>query len=414
MRIWASLLFCLLPCVLYASDPLLELAERQPGSAALRDAIVARMNEQQLSNGSAFVGEGGDFLFALRAASTPVLYVDGLRRIELAKLPGADLWAASAKLTTGTSHRFEYEVGGKRVGGRNDVPAYLPECYEQPGVPKGKLSDKIVHTSKIYDGMQSDYWVYVPAQYRPSVPAALMVWQDGLNHVNRDGGFRTLNVVDNLIHQGRLPVMIQVFISPGLIGDRRMRSVEYDTMDDTYTRFLRDEILAEVERQYNIRKDSYSRGIGGASSGAICAFTAAWLHPELFSRVHSLIGSYTSIQWHPGEIDGGNVWPFKLRKQPKVNIRVWLQDGSEDLENAHGSWPLQNIQMANSLKREGYDYHLSWGGGTHNQAHGNAEMPRSLEWLWRGYSADRTEQAFEQDEAEKAKPFWRVVGLNRD
>ncbi|MDZ7637221.1 MAG: alpha/beta hydrolase-fold protein [Bryobacterales bacterium] len=208
--------------------------------------------------------------------------------------------------------------------------------------------------------------------------------------------------------------MIQVFISPGLVGERRMRSVEYDTMDNTYARFLRDEILAEVEQRYSIRKDAYSRGIGGASSGAICAFTAAWLHPEMFSRVHSLIGSYTSIQWKPGELDGGNVWPFKLRKEAKRNIRVWLQDGSEDLENAHGSWPLQNLQMANSLKREGYDYYLSWGNGTHNQAHGNAEMPRSLEWLWRGYHAERTEHVFEQDEAEKGRPFWRVTGLNRN
>src|SRR2546422_458545 len=105
------------------------------------------------------------------------------------------------------------------------------------------------------------------------------------------------------------------------------------------------------------RKDGYSRGISGSSSGGICAFNVAWWQPEQFSRVLSNIGSFTSIQWHPGEIAGGNVYPFKIRKEPKLNIRVWLQDGTEDLENNHGSWPLQNLQMANSLKMMDYDFH---------------------------------------------------------
>ena len=167
-------------------------------------------------------------------------------------------------------------------------------------MPQGKLSDKIVHTSKIYAGMQTNYWIYVPAQYNAQTPAALMVWQDGQGLVDRDGATRTQNVIDNLIYQKKIPVMIQVFIQPGTVGDKAMRSIEYDTVNDTYTRFLRDEILAEVAKQYNIRTDAYSRAIAGSSSGGICAFNAAWLHPEMFSRVLSRIGSFTSIQWHPG------------------------------------------------------------------------------------------------------------------
>jgi enterochelin esterase family protein len=187
-----------------------------------------------------------------------------------------------------------------------------------------------------------------------------------------------------------------------------MRSIEYDTVDDTYDRFLRDEILADVEKQYNLRPDSYSRGIAGSSSGGICSFNAAWFHPELFSRVLSRIGSFTSIQWHPGAIDGGNVYPFKIRKEAKRNIRVWLQDGSNDLENEHGSWPLQNIEMANSLKRQGYDFHLSFGTGTHNGAHGNSEAPLELAWLWRDYDPSKTEQTYEMEPTEAAKSMFRV------
>ena len=194
-----------------------------------------------------------------------------------------------------------------------------------------------------------------------------------------------------------------------------MRSIEYDTVNDSYARFLRDEILAEVGQKYKLRPDGYSRAIAGNSSGGICAFNVAWQQPEQFSRVLSRIGSFTSIQWRTEEkLDGGNVFPFMIRKQPKRNIRVWLQDGAEDLENEHGSWPLQNLQMANSLKMRDYDFHLSWGNGTHNGAHGNSELPEELIWLWRDYDPAKTEQAYTPDPAEKDRPYFRVKALNRD
>jgi enterochelin esterase family protein len=193
-----------------------------------------------------------------------------------------------------------------------------------------------------------------------------------------------------------------------------MRSVEYDTVSDRYALFLRDEILAEIESKYNIRRDAYSRAITGLSSGGICAFNVAWQQPDQFSRVLSWIGSFASIQWHPGVVDGGNVYPNKVRKEPRRNIRVWLQDGSEDLENEHGSWPLQNIQLANSLKLRGYDFHFSFGHGTHNAAHGSAEFPEEMTWLWRDYDPSKTEQVYEIEASEKTKPLFRVAIYNRD
>ncbi len=412
--LWMPLFWALLAASLAAAEPLVDLAKSQPGSRALREAIEAKLEEARLADGTAYASEGGEFVFAVRSAGQPVLYVDGQRRAELQRVDGSDLWAIHQRLAVGTSHQFHYEVGSRRFGGRNDVPAYLPRCYPQPGAPQGELTEKKLHTSSIYGGAVSEYWVYVPAQYNRAQPAALMVWQDGQNHIQRNGNARTLNVIDNLIHQGAMPISIHVFIAPAMLGERRMRSVQYDTVDDTYARFLRDELLPEVQAAYSIRKDSYSRAIAGVSSGGICAFNVAWQQPDQFSRVHSLIGSFTSIQWRPGELEGGNVYPFKIRKEDKRNLRVWLQDGLEDLENTHGSWPLQNLQMANSLKMMGYDYHLSWGNGTHNQAHGNAELPRSLAWLWRDYDPARTEQLYQQEPAEQQKPLWRVTGLNRD
>ncbi len=403
-----------------AVKQLLDMARRGSNSAPFRDGLVATLGATELQKGTAVLGEGPDFLWAVESQEQPELYVDDQPVARLTRVGSGRLWFHAGRLRTGTSHSFHYRINGTRFGGRTDVPAYGPDSYSQPGVPQGRLSEKLVHTSKIYDGMQSEYWVYVPVQYDPAVPAALMVWQDGQGFVARDGASRLLTVTDNLIHQKKIPVMILVLIAPGTIGDRRMRSIQYDTLSDRYARFLRDEILAEAQAKYNIRRDGYSRGIAGQSSGGICAFNVAWQQPDQFSRVLSRIGSFTSIQWRFGQadprdnIEGGNVYPNKIRKEPKRNIRVWLQDGSEDLENDHGSWPLQNIQMANSLKMKGYDFRFSFGKGTHNTAHGNAELPEALTWLWRDYDPGKTEQVYETEAAEKTKPLFRVKIHNRD
>lgn len=365
-----------------------------------------------LEKGEAWASREGDFLFAIVSPQEPRIVVDEQAPARMTR--EGDKWIYRAKLRTGTIHRFHYLINGKEFGGRNDVPAYTAMHYESAGVPQGTLSAKVVHKSKIYEGMESDYWVYTPAQYKPGTPAAVMVWQDGQGLVDRNGGSRLQNVIDHLIHAGKMPVSIHIFIAPGKIGERAMRSVEYDTVTDRYGRFLRDEILDEVGRKWTLRNDAYSRAIAGNSSGGICAFNVAWFMPREFSRVLSRIGSFTSIQWKPGELDGGNVYPNKIRKEPKRNIRVWLQDGSEDLENAHGSWPLQNVQMANSLKMREYDFHLSWSHGTHNGAHGNAESPEALAWLWRGYDPAKTEADYAMDPAEKTKPYYRIKALNRE
>ncbi|MES1258359.1 MAG: alpha/beta hydrolase-fold protein, partial [Acidobacteriota bacterium] len=192
-----------------------------------------------------------------------------------------------------------------------------------------------------------------------------------------------------------------------------MRSIQYDTVDDRYARYLRDELLPQVYTAYNIRRDAYSHGITGLSSGGICALNAAWQQPDLFSRAITWIGSYTSIQWHSNQLDGGEAYPAKIRREAKRNIRIWLQDGANDLENQFGSWPLQAVQMANSFKLREYDFHFSFSNGTHNPSHGSAEFPSEMTWLWRDYDMAKSDQTFVMDEAEKPKPFFRIASLNR-
>jgi enterochelin esterase family protein len=289
-------------------------------------------------------------------------------------------------------------------------------------VPAGRLSEKLVHVSKLYDGMETNYWIYVPAQYNPAVPAALMVWQDGERYNARNTEeacrlcpslYRLQEVTDNLIHDKKIPVMIHVFVSPGTLNGKPLRSILYDTVSDKYGQFLLEELLPEVYAKYNIRKDAYSRAIQGQSSGGIAAFTVAFNRPESFSRVYTVVGSFTALQWKPGELDGGNIYPFKVRREPKRNLRVWMNDGSEDQEANSGSWPLQNIQLANSLKMKGYDFHFSFGGHTHHAALAVSELPECLTWLWRDYDPAKTEQTFEQSADEKSKPPFRVRIYNR-
>ncbi len=416
---------------------LIELARsNRPG---LRDAIAASLDAKDLKDGTAWMGRGSDFFFATEARSKPALVIDGASGPQMQNLTGSDLWCTPARIEpVGRLHSFYYLVNGARFGGRLDLPAFGPSSYLQSGIPSGTLSQKIVHTSKIYEGMKSEYWIYVPAQYNPQTPAALMVFQDGESYLDRDGKNPALNVIDNLIAQKKIPVMICVFINPGDIesspgtpthnfvkaySDKwhrtlkdSMRSTLYDTVSNRYARFLRDEVLADVGTQYNIRKDAYSRAITGLSSGGICSFNAAWQMPDQFGRVISWIGSFASIQWKedPTVPDGGQDYPEKVLRESRRNLRVWLQDGSEDLEqDRYGSWPLANIRLANALKLKDYDFHLSFGKGTHNSGQGAAEFPEEMVWLWRDYDSDKTAQTYEIEPSEKSKPLFRVSITNR-
>jgi len=438
----ALLLVCF-ACLAQAAEKmsatqLIELAKSN--SPNLRNAITDSFDGKELKEGTAWSGHGPDFFFATQASSQPSLLIDHAPGPQMQPLAGSDLWYAAAHVEPiGRLHAFHYMINGAPFGGKLDLPAFGPLSYLQSGVPSGTVSERIVHTSKIYDGMKSEYWIYVPAQYDPKVPAALMVFQDGSGYIHRDGNNPTLNVIDNLIAQKKIPVMIAVFINPGDIADSpdtptynfvkaysdkwhrtlkdSMRSTLYDTVSDRYARFLRDEVLADVQSHYNIRKDAYSWAITGLSSGGICSFNAAWQMPDRFSRVISWIGSFTSIQWKedPALPDGGQDYAEKILREPKRNIRVWLQDGSADQENErYGSWPLANIRMANALKLKDYDFHFSFGKGTHNPGQGAVEFPDEMIWLWRDYDAAKAEQTYEMEPSEKAKPVFRVLITNRE
>ncbi|MFO0911966.1 MAG: SMP-30/gluconolactonase/LRE family protein [Pirellulales bacterium] len=257
-----------------------------------------------------------------------------------------------------------------------------PEAERQAGVPEGAVLGPFNWSSKIFPGTERKYWLYVPAQYDASQPACLMVVQDGLNRAQE---WRLPVVMDNLIHQKQMPVTIGLFVDPGVVPaltetaqPRFNRSFEYDGMGPRYARFLIEELLPEVAKQYNISSDPNDRSIAGASSGGVCAFTVAWERPDQFRRVLSTIGTFVGLR-------GGDAYPTLVRKVENKPIRVFLQDGNHDLNIYAGDWWMANQSMLSALQYAGYDVHHMWGEGGHNGKQGAAIMPEALRWLWRDY-----------------------------
>ena len=256
---------------------------------------------------------------------------------------------------------------------------------ENVSVPKGKVMQMPAITdSKIFPETKRDWWIYVPAQYKAEVPANLMVFQDGHDYVNLKGNWRVPIVFDNLIASGDMPVTIAVFINPGHNGKSEIpsawkssnRGTEYNKLGNAYTHFLLDEVLPLVQKDYKLTDNPEGWAIGGASSGAIAAFTVAWERPDKFRKVFSTIGSYVDLA-------GGHVYPYLIRVTERKPLRIFLQDGENDLDNPYGNWPLANKMMNASLTFMKYDVKFEFGDGAHNSKHGGAIFPDAMKWLWR-------------------------------
>jgi enterochelin esterase family protein len=288
--------------------------------------------------------------------------------------------------------------------------ALTPDSLAQTGTPHGELRGPFEFRSRILSGTVRRYWVYVPKQYDGTTAANLLVFQDGQRATNPEGSLRVQNVLDNLIHHGDIPLAIGLFITPGNLSEHypddlgmrnpNHRAEEYDALDDRYARMLAEEMLPLIGKQYKVSDDPRRRAIGGTSSGAICAFTVAWHRPDLFGNVISMIGSYVSIGYRPASpgqpmVPGGDLYPGLIRKSPIRPLRIFLQDGSNDLDNEHGNWFLANQQMlsafewanANADHKQAsgprYEVKHVWGEGGHSDDHGGMLLPDILRWMWK-------------------------------
>lgn len=291
-----------------------------------------------------------------------------------------------------------------------------PASEEQAGVPKGEILKYTFENSKIFPGTSREISIYIPAQYKGDKPACVYVNQDGIQ-------WKAPTVFDNLIAKNEMPVTIGIFVTPGKVLaanneaalDRFNRSFEYDGLGDAYAAFLIGEVFPFVEskkasdgRAIRLSKNGNDRAIGGSSSGAVCAFTAAWEHPEQFSRVFSAIGTYTGLR-------GADRYDILIRKYEPKPIRIFMQDGSSDLNIYAGDWWKANESMERALTFAGYDVKHAWGEGSHNGRHGTAIFPDAMRWLWRDYpqpiKAGQSKNQFLQ-EILIDNEGWELVGDN--
>jgi enterochelin esterase-like enzyme len=221
-----------------------------------------------------------------------------------------------------------------------------------------------------------NWQVYVPASGQG--PFNLIVFQDGQSYLTRT---HAANVLDVMIAEGALEPTVALFVEPGDLegspeGLRGNRSLEYDSLNDAYLRLLVDELFPVALGDLPITSNPAGRAIAGMSSGGICAFNAAWERPDLFGLVLSHVGSFTNIR-------GGHAYPSRIRGNGRKPIRVFLQGGTNDLNNSMGHWPTANVDMAHALAFRGYDFRFEMGPGAHTFDHAAAILPQSLKWLFR-------------------------------
>ncbi|HUD48705.1 MAG TPA: alpha/beta hydrolase-fold protein [Candidatus Baltobacteraceae bacterium] len=266
-----------------------------------------------------------------------------------------------------------------------------PDSKPMDGVPHGKFVGPKIIPSNVFPGTQHTYWVYVPAQYDPARPTAVMIFNDGHAMMAEPGEVQAQYVLDNLIYRREIPVMLGVFINPGRRPDQpeptprdwgdhnSNRPEEYNPPTDRYARVVVDELMPALKSEYNISPDPDLHGIMGASSGGCAAFSVAWFRPNDFRKVITVVGSFTDIR-------GEYIYPELVAQTELKPIRIFMQDGRNDNrrpDNLKWDWFYQNVRLMKALTNKGYEVNYSWGIGNHGQRQGGAIFPDMMRWLWR-------------------------------
>lgn len=251
-------------------------------------------------------------------------------------------------------------------------------------VSQGTFTTLTLAPGTIYPGVTHEYQVYVPAHYDPAQPAPCMVFLDGVWVYTAQ--MRAVEILDQAIAAGDIPPLIGIFVDPGWhpVDDpetqqaRMNRHVEYDALTRTFARFLTEELLPEVGKNYPLSADPNDRGIVGLSSGAIGSFIAGWHPPHHFRRMYISICTFVDML-------GAHSLPIWVRKTEPRPLRIFQQETTDDNDRLWGNWPQGNAQMAEALAFSHYDAQFVVGPGIHDFNHAAEMMPEALRWLWRDY-----------------------------
>jgi enterochelin esterase-like enzyme len=301
--------------------------------------------------------------------------------------------------TNALAQRATSAPATRSAGRANNNDAFYklgPDSFAIDGVPKGHFVGPTTLPSEVFPGIQHTYFVYVPAQYDPSKPTALMIFNDGQAMMAEPGDIQAQHVLDNLIWRKEIPVMLGVFINPGRRPDQpeptprewgdntTLRRDEYNPPTDKYARVIVEELMPALKKDYNISLDPELHGIQGSSSGGCAAFSVAWFRPNDFRKVITFVGSFTDIR-------GEYIYPELVAESEKKPIRIFMQDGRNDNrrpDNLKNDWFYQNVRLKDALIKKGYDLNYTFGIGNHGQKQGGAILPEMMRWLWRDQPID--------------------------
>lgn len=263
-------------------------------------------------------------------------------------------------------------------------PAYVAPEIKPEDIRPGEIKETQFKNSMIFPGTIRDVTVFIPAHYDGSKPACVYVKTDGYHQ-------REKSLMETMIATGEMPVTIGVFVRPGTLPapmegtlDRRNRDFEYDAVNDNKVRFLTEELLPFVAKEFglNLSQDGNDRCLSGGSSGGIAAFVAAWNRPDAFSRVYCASGSFVAFR-------GGHEFPTMIRKFEAKPIRTFMTTGMRDMENVAGDWFLLDQEVDKALTFSGYDHQFRIIDGGH--VAGYLENYREgMAYLWKGWP-DRVE-----------------------
>jgi len=356
------------------------LIAREPFQAA--EAVKRRFKPEDLAKG-AVADDFLDYVFAVQTTGKKVTVTSKGKPVVTLTNVGDGLNIGAVHLEDGQGYPAQIEVDGKVLRAGIQVEGYSPNPYQS--TPKGGLKGELramgEWKSKIYPGTTRQWYIYLPPGYTKTSSYPLLVCQDAQWDRQWHAAF-----LDNMRAAGKIPPVVGVFIEPGQDkpGNYSNRSQEYDPLNNKYVTFLEKEILPEVEKIVGLSHDPKERALTGNSSGGICSFTACWERPDLFGTAISFIGSFADIASGPTLIEGGHNYPFLIRKSDNKPIRVFLQDGANDLDNIHGSWWVCNQQMMWALRWKGYDYVWAPGNSFHSTKHARRVFDQALEWWLNG------------------------------
>jgi enterochelin esterase family protein len=344
-------------------------------------------------------------LLAAALAQAPALPADSASATPVAQ-PAAATATATGRGARGAGARGTGARGNRGAAPANNNDAFYkigPDSQPMNGVPKGHWVGPTTIPTAAFPGNFHTYWVYVPAQYDPSIPTALTIFNDGQAFKKEPGDIQAQNVLDNLIYRHEIPVMLGVFIDPAHLpsepeppdpvtgdwGDRgTRRPVEYNPPTDIYAKVVCDELMPALQKDYNISPDPDLHAIVGASSGGCAAFAVAWFRPDQFHKVITIVGSFTDLK-------GEYIYPDLVAASDKKPIRIFMQDGRNDNRALTGNnynpkmdWFLQNNLLMQALTKKGYDVNYAWGMNNHGQKMGGAILPDMMRWLWRDQPVD--------------------------